>query len=45
VQERLPSPRAAVLAAASAGRRHRPAPPQRAHRRQRQRLGRTHKRL
>jgi hypothetical protein len=41
----LPSARAAVLPAASAGRRHGPTSPQRAHRRHRQRLGRTHRRL
>jgi hypothetical protein len=41
----LPSPRAAVLPAAPTGRRHRPAPHQRAHRRHRPRLGRTHRRL
>ena len=41
----LPSSRAAVLPVAAAGRRHRPAPPQRAHRRHRQRLGRIHRRL
>src|SRR5215218_6505850 len=41
----LSSPRAAVLPAAPAGRWHRPAPSQRAHRRHRQRLGRTPRRL
>src|SRR5215204_5788740 len=41
----LPSSGVVVLPVAPAGRRHRPAPPQRTHRRHRQRLGRIHKRL